>query len=90
MNNDFLNPGLSGGKPTGTIEDVYEALKNFDEDGFMAAPPPKPVLESAAYPPQRGKIAQHGEKKAAIVKTARKLLKLIREIVAENRGPFDF
>lgn len=65
-----------GKKPTGTLEEMYEAILNFDEDGFTAAPPPKPFPVLNPFAPQRGEIARDIQEKAAIVKAWEKLKRL--------------
>lgn len=77
-----------GKEPTGTIEELYEALLNFNEDGFTAAPPPKQVSENNPFSPSRGKLSRHAEKKVSIVKTVEKLKKIIREYIAETESPY--
>lgn len=78
-----------GKEPTGTIEELYEALLNFNEDGFTAAPPPKHLTDENIFSPSRGKVAKYGEIKAAIVKAVRNLKKKIREYNAETKSPYE-
>ncbi len=82
----FLPLSLPVKAPGVAIEAVYGVLWDYDEDGFVSEPPPKPLLEPWGFPSGNGGIAQHYEKKIKIAKAVEKLRKLIGEYVAEKNN----